>query len=148
MNPNDPLSLAVPVIGIALTLVTIWATGGARPRRLDQSLAARRAAQDIIGFHPIDILVDRDGRCALLASSGDTVFVVAFMVGHRIATRKLAQSDLRRIAHDDLADGAGRLTIETPDFTHARFDLIAPAQAISNWAGRLERLRTPEAIAA
>lgn len=132
MDPTDPLSLAIPLGGIALVLLAVALTGGHRRLRLDAGLAARRLAEDLPGFDVAALLVDRDGNTVL--ARGRDGFAVVFVAGARAAVRRLA-----RLA--DIGIEGGRLTLATGDFTHPRFVLTAAPEAAADWARALGVLR-------
>ncbi len=132
MNPADPLSFVVPLAGITLVLLAVWLTGGRRRLRLDEGLAARRLAEDLPGFQPQAMLVDRDGHAVL--ARGTDGFAVVFAAGARAAVRRIG-------ALQGLEIDGGQLTLATGDFTHPRFVLTADAAAAAEWARALGALR-------
>lgn len=129
LDPKSPITLLVPLIGIALILAAVWLTGGTRRARLDRALVLRRLAEDLPGFTPGEMAIDEKGRGAIVA--GTPGFAVAFAAGDKVVVRPLAANDVRRV----LASGR-RLAIDTGDFTHGHFDLTL-AEAAEPWAWRL-----------
>ncbi|HXY99109.1 MAG TPA: hypothetical protein VEI03_03850 [Stellaceae bacterium] len=130
MDPKNPLSLLVPLIGIALILAAVWLTGGARRARLDRALVLARLGEDLPDFAAAEIAVDADAAAALAAAADGTLALV-FAAGDKVVVRALDRRELRRV------DVAGeRLEIDTGDFTHGRFALALPGAAAA-WARRL-----------
>ncbi len=128
MNPTDPLSFLVPLVGIALVLLAVAAAGGRRRLKLDEGMAIRRLAEDLPGFIPQAMLVDRNGDVVL--ARGADGFAVVFAAGARAAVRRLG--GLGRIDVDD-----GRLTLATGDFTHPDFVITADPDTAARWAQAL-----------
>jgi hypothetical protein len=131
LDPKNPITLLVPLIGIALILLAVWLTGGTRRARLDRALVVRRLAEDLPGFAATEIVIDADGANALAASADGQGFALVFTAGDKVAVRPLAAGDRRRVA----VAGDG-LMIDTGDFTHGRFALTLPGAA-ARWAARL-----------
>jgi hypothetical protein len=133
MDPNNPVTLLIPLIGIALILAAVWLTGGARRARLDRALVLRRLAEDLPGFVAGEIVIDAEGAQALVAAVDGASHAVLFAAGDKVVVRRLARGDLRRVAAE-----RDRLTIDTGDFTHGRFALSLPGEA-ARWAALLAR---------
>jgi hypothetical protein len=76
VDPSNPLSFAIPLGGIALVLLAVVLAGGRRRLRLDETLAARRLAEDLPGFAVSAMLVDQDGNTVL--ARGPDGFAVVF----------------------------------------------------------------------
>ncbi len=131
MDPKNPVTLLIPLVGIALILAAVWLTGGARRARLDRALVLRRLAEDLPDFAAGEMVIDADGAGALIAEAGGTAHAVAFAAGDKVVVRRLERRDLRRVA---LA--GDRLTIDTGDFTHGRVVLALPGEG-ARWAARL-----------
>jgi hypothetical protein len=129
MDPTNPLSLLVPLIGIALILTAVWLTGAA-PARLDRALVLKRLGEDLPDVVADEIAIGADRRTALAAAADGSV-VVVFAAGDRVVVRPLARGEVRRVGVD-----GDRLTIETDGFTHGRFALALPGVA-PHWARRL-----------
>jgi hypothetical protein len=132
MDPKNPVTLLIPLLGIALVLATVWLTGGARRVRLDRTLVLRRLAEDLRGFAAGAMTIDAAAAHALIAEAGGTGQAIVFAVGDRVAVRRLERRELRRVAVDD-----DRLIIDTGEFTHGRFALTLPGKA-ARWAARLQ----------
>lgn len=131
MDPKNPVTLLIPLLGIALILASVWLTGGARRARLDRALVLRRLAEDLPGFAAGETAIAADAAAALVAESGGAGNALVFAAGDRVVVRRLERRDLRRVAaQGDL------LTIETGDFAHGRFALALPGAA-ARWAARL-----------
>ncbi len=128
VNPTDPLSFLVPLGGIALVLLAVVLAGGRRRLALDEAIAARRLAEDLPGFAPRAMLVDRHGNTVL--ARGADGFAVVFAAGARAAVRRLSGLDRVEVDGD-------RLTVGTRDFTHPRFVLTADPAAAAAWAEAL-----------
>lgn len=129
MDPKNPITLLVPLLGIALILLAVWLAGGTRRVRLDRALVLRRLAEDLPDFAAGEMAIDKNGAAALIA--GAPGFAIAFAAGDKIGVRALPAKEVRSV----LADGS-RLVIDTGDFAHRRFalDLAEPAEP---WAWRL-----------
>lgn len=132
MDPKNPVTLLIPLIGIALILAAVWLTGGARRARLDRALVLKRLAEDLPGFAAGEIAITADEAAALVAEAGGAGQAVLFAAGDKVVVRKLDARDLRRVAVE-----GERLSIETGDFAHGRFDLALPGAA-ARWAARLK----------
>lgn len=131
MDPQNPVTLLIPLLGIALILAAVWLTGGAKRARLDPALALRRLAEDLPGFAAGDVAIDADGGAALIAPEAGDGCAVVFVAGGRIAVRHLDRHDISRVVLEQ-----DRLVVETGDFTHGRFALRLPGEA-ARWAARL-----------
>lgn len=130
MDPANPVTLLVPLIGIALILAAVWLTGGARRALLDRALVLRRLGEDLPEFTANEIVIDRDGGAAL-AQGADGSVALAFAAGDKVVVRALTRAELRRV------EVAGdRLTLDTAAFTHPRVTLALPGAAAA-WARRL-----------
>jgi hypothetical protein len=129
MDPTNPLSLLVPLIGIALILGAVWLTG-APPVRLDRALVLERLREDLPDFIAGDVVIDGDQKTAL-AIGAEGMPVIIFGAGDRVVVRALERGDLRQVQVLD-----DRLIIDTGAFTHARFALTLPGAA-AGWAERL-----------
>ena len=71
MSLSHPITLLIPLGGIALILVAVWLTGGARRARLDRALVLCRLDEDLPDFAVAETSVDADGATALaLADDG------------------------------------------------------------------------------
>jgi len=57
LDPKDPITLLIPLIGIALILLAVWLAGGTRRTRLDRALVLRRLAEDLPGFAAAEIVI-------------------------------------------------------------------------------------------
>ena len=136
MDPGNPLTMLVPLVGIALILLAVWLTGGARRARLDRALVLRRLDEDAPDFVAEDVVVDAGGGTALAAAADRGAVALVFAAGDRVAVRKLAPGDVRRLAQESGPEGV-RLVIDTGDFTHGRFDLLLPKAEAERWAARL-----------
>jgi hypothetical protein len=131
LDPKNPITLLIPLIGIALILLAVWLTGGTRRARLDRTLVLRRLAEDLPGFAAAEIVIDADGANALAASAEGRGFAIVFAAGDKVVVRSLARRDWRRIT----VSGEG-LVIDTGDFAHGRFVLALPGDA-ERWMARL-----------
>lgn len=129
MDPNHPVTLLVPLIGIALILGAVWLSGGARRVHLDRALVLRRLAEDLPGFVADEVAIDADAAHALVAEAQGASHAIVFAAGDRVAVRRL-QRDLR------VAVEGERLRIDTGEFAHGRFALALPGEA-ARWAARL-----------
>ena len=130
MDPQNPLSLLVPLIGIALILAAVWLTGGARRARLDRALVLARLGEDLSDFVAGEIAIDADAAVALAAGMDGTLALV-FAAGDKVVVRALEQGEVRRVSV-----AGDRLLIDTGAFAHGRFALALPGAA-SRWARRL-----------
>jgi hypothetical protein len=130
MDPKNPLSLLIPLVGIALILLAVWLTGGARRARLDRALVLARLGEDLPDFTPVEVAVDADAATAL-AVGADGTLVLIFAAGDKVVVRALEPGEVRRVAV-----AGDRLIIDTSAFTHGRFALALPAAA-ARWAQRL-----------
>jgi hypothetical protein len=130
MDPNNPVSLLIPLIGIALILAAVWLTGGARRARLDRALVLQRLGEDLPEFVAGEVVIDADAATAL-AAGADGTFALLFAAGDKVVVRALSRAELKRVG------AAGdRLEIDTGAFTHGRFALALPGEA-ARWARRL-----------
>lgn len=131
MDPTNPVTLLIPLIGIALILLAVWLTGGARRARLDRALVLRRLEEDLPGFVAGEIVIDAAGAQALVAAVDGAAHAVLFAAGDKVVVRRLARGHLGHVAAE-----RDRLTIDTGDFAHGRFTLSLPGEA-ARWAARL-----------
>lgn len=129
MDPTNPATLLIPLIGIALILTAVWFTG-ASPARLDRALLLMRLGEDLPDFVAAEMVIDADRRTAL-AAGADGTLVAIFAAGDRVVVRPLERGELKRVSVD-----GDRLAIETSAFTHGRFALTLPGAA-SRWGERL-----------
>ncbi|HZB93916.1 MAG TPA: hypothetical protein VE397_20880 [Stellaceae bacterium] len=136
MDPKNPATLLVPLIGIALILAAVWLTGGARRARLDPALVLRRLAEDLPAFLPGEVAIDAENMQALVAAADGSAPAIVFAAGDKLVVRLLAPGELRRVA---LA--GDRLLIDTGAFTHGRFALALPGAA-ARWAALLRAGRS------
>jgi hypothetical protein len=130
MDPKNPVSLLVPLLGIALILAAVWLTGGARRARLDRALVLARLGEDLPDFVASETVIDADAATAL-AAGADGTFALVFAAGDKVVVRALGQGEVRRVTV-----AGDRLEIDTAAFTHGRFALALPGAA-SAWARRL-----------
>jgi hypothetical protein len=135
MSPADPLALLIPLGGIALILVAVWLTGGARRAQLDRALVLRRLDEDLPDFAVAETSIDADAATAL-AMADDGALALIFAAGDKVVVRPLAAHDIRRVAQEG-RDGDMRLVIDTGEFTHGRFALRLPAAEAARWQARL-----------
>jgi hypothetical protein len=131
LDPKNPITLLVPLLGIALILLGVWLTGGTRRARLDRALVLRRLAEDLPEFVAAEIVIDADAANALAASADGRGFAIVFAAGDKVVVRSLTVCDWRRIT----VSGDG-LVIDTGDFTHGRFELALPGEA-EQWMTKL-----------
>jgi hypothetical protein len=131
LDPKNPITLLIPLIGIALILLAVWLTGGTRRARLDRALVLRRLTEDLPGFAAAEIVIDAPAANALAASADGRSFAIVFAAGDKVVVRSLAPRDWRSIT----VSGDG-LVIDTGDFAHARFALALPGEA-ERWMARL-----------
>ncbi len=139
MDPSHPITLLIPLAGIAAILAAVWLAGGARRARLDRALVLRRLAEDLPGFAGAELAVDAEGVTAVAAMPGDVATALVFTAGDRAVVRPLAARDIRSLGLRAVPGGM-RLVIDTHDFTHGRFDLLLTADAAERWHARLSRL--------
>lgn len=130
MDPQNPITLLLPLLGILLILGAVWLTGGSAEARIDRELLRRRLAEDLPDFAAAEMAIADDGRAAIAAESHGPALAIAFVVGDKIAVRRLGPGE----AHGVTLDG-DRLLIVTGDFTHGSFALSLPGAA-EHWAGR------------
>jgi hypothetical protein len=131
MDPKNPLTLLIPLIGIALILAAVWLTGGARRVLLDRALVLRRLAEDLPDFVAGEMAIDAARAQALVAAADGGSHAVVFAAGDKVVVRPLERRDLRRVAVE-----RDTLVIDTDDFAHGRFALALPGEA-AGWAARL-----------
>jgi hypothetical protein len=131
MDPKNPLTLLVPLVGIALILAAVWLTGGARRVVLDRALVLRRLAEDLPDFVAGEMAIDVERAQALVAAADGGNHAVVFVAGDKVVVRALDRRALRRVAVE-----RDELVIDTDDFTHGRFALALPGEA-TRWAARL-----------
>ncbi len=134
MDPSQPITLLVPLAGIALILAAVWLTGGSQGARLDGGLMRRRLAEDAPQFVPSEIVLAADGAAGLAADADGTSLMLVFIAGDKVVTRRLGRGEVRQAGATQ-----GVLTIDTGDFAHRRFALDLGADAAERWAGRLAR---------
>jgi hypothetical protein len=130
MDPNHPVTLLVPLLGIALILAAVWLTGGRRRVHLDRALVLRRLAEDLPGFVAGEMAIDADAAHALVAEAQGAAYAIVFAAGDSVVVRRLEPRDLR------VAVEGERLRLETGEFAHGRFTLAFPGEA-ARWAARL-----------
>ena len=142
MSLTNPITLLIPLGGIALILVAVWLTGGARRARLDRGLVLRRLDEDLPDFAVAETSIDADAATAL-AMADDGTLALIFVAGDKVVVRPLVAHDVRRVAQERVGDDM-RLIIETGEFTHGRVALRLSAAEAARWQARL----TPPARAA
>ena len=135
MNPANPITLLIPLGGIALILLAVWLAGGARRARLDLALVLRRLDEDLPDFAATEICIDADAATAI-AAAGDGALALIFAAGDRVVVRPLAAREIRRVAQESAGD-AMRLVIDTGEFTHGRITLRLSAAEAARWQARL-----------
>ena len=135
MTPMNPIVMLIPLGGIALILVAVWLTGGARRARLDRALVLRRLDEDLPDFAATEMRIDDDAATAI-AIADDGTLALIFAAGDKVAVRPLAVRDIQRVAQERSGDDV-RLVIETGDFTHGRFVLHLSAAEAARWQARL-----------
>jgi hypothetical protein len=131
LDPKDPITLLIPLIGIALILLAVWLAGGTRRARLDRALVLRRLAEDLPGFAAAEIVIDAAAANAIAASADGRDFAIVFAAGDKVVVRPIAARDGRRITLS-----GDSLVIDTGDFTRGRFVLALPGEA-ERWLARL-----------
>ncbi|HKW52054.1 MAG TPA: hypothetical protein VJO12_00060 [Stellaceae bacterium] len=131
----NPITMLIPLGGIALILVAVWLTGGARQARLDRALVLRRLDEDLPDFAATEMRIDADAATAI-ARADDGALALIFVAGDKVVVRPLAAHDIRRVAEEKL-DGDVRLVIDTGDFTHGRVALRLPGAEAARWQARL-----------
>jgi hypothetical protein len=130
MDPSNPVTLLVPLIGVAVILAAVWLTGGARRVRLDRALVLARLGEDLPDFVAAEVAIDADGAAALIHGAEGALAIV-FAAGDKVVVRALEPGEVRHV------EAAGdRLAIDTTAFTHERFTLTLPGAA-ATWARRL-----------
>jgi hypothetical protein len=141
VDPTRPITLLVPLIGIALILAAVWLTGGAQRARLDRAQVLRRLAEDMPRFAAAELAIAADGGTAIAADAEGSALVLVFIAGDKIVTRRLGRGEVRRV---DTAQDL--LVIDTGDFAHGRFAL-GLAGGAERWAARLARLMSVAGVA-
>jgi hypothetical protein len=131
----NPITMLIPLGGIALILVAVWLTGGAPRARLDRALVLRRLDEDLPDFAVTEMGIDADAAIAI-AVADDGRLALIFVAGDKVAVRPLAAHDIRRVAQERSGDDV-RLVIETGDFTRGRFALRLSAAEAARWQARL-----------
>jgi hypothetical protein len=131
MDLKNPVTLLLPLLGIALILAAVWLSGGLRQARLDRDLVRRRLAEDLPEFVPAEIAIAADARSAIAGEAAGRRAALVFAAGDKVVVRPLGAGELRRVARE-----GERLVIDTVDFTHPRFALDLPGEA-ERWAARL-----------
>ena len=135
MSPMNPITLLIPLGGIALILLAVWLAGGARRARLDRALVLRRLDEDLPDFAATEICIDADAATAI-AAAGDGALALIFVAGDKVVVQRLTARDIRRVAQDRSGDDA-RLVIDTGEFTHSRVALKLSAAEAARWRARL-----------
>jgi hypothetical protein len=136
MTPMNPIVMLIPLGGIALILLAVWLTGGARRARLDRALVLRRLDEDLPDFAAAEVSIDADAVAAIAATEDGRSLALIFATGDKVVVRPLAPRDIRRLAQEPERDGV-RLVIDTGDFTHGRFALLLAAGEAARWQARL-----------
>ncbi len=144
MDPGNPITMVIPLAGIAAILTVVWLTGGARRARLDRALVLRRLTEDLPGFAASEMTIDAEGATALAAMPREAAMALVFVAGDKTVVRPLAAGDIRDVALRPAPDGV-RLVIDTRDFTHRRFDLLLSASEAERWRALLSRLAAKRA---
>ncbi|HEX6841700.1 MAG TPA: hypothetical protein VF113_09220 [Stellaceae bacterium] len=135
MSLSNPITLLIPLGGIALILLAVWLTGGARRARLDRALVLRRLDEDLPDFAATEISIGADAAAAI-ATADDGVLALIFVAGDRLVVRPLLAQDIERVTQEGAGDDV-RLVIETGDFTHGRVALLLSAAEAARWQARL-----------
>jgi hypothetical protein len=135
MSLSHPITLLIPLGGIALILWAVWLTGGARRARLDRALVLRRLDEDLPDFAVTEMSIDADGASAL-ALADDRALALIFVAGDRVVVRPLLAQDIGRVAQERAGEDV-RLVIDTGDFTHGRVALRLSAAEAARWQARL-----------
>jgi hypothetical protein len=136
MDPTNPVTMLIPLGGIALILLAVWLTSGARHTRLDRALVLRRLDEDLPGFAAAEVSIDADGATAIAATADGVSLAVIFVAGDKVVVRSVAPRDVRRFSRQPMRDGE-RLIIDTGDFTHGRVTLRLSAAEAAQWQARL-----------
>jgi hypothetical protein len=135
MSLSHPITLLIPLGGIALILMAVWLTGGARRARLDRALVLRRLDEDLPDFAVAEMSIDADSAAAI-AAADDGSLALIFAAGGKAVVRPLAAHDIRRVAQEGSGEDV-RLVIETAEFTHGRLALRLSAAEAARWQARL-----------
>lgn len=139
MDPNNPVTLLLPVAGILFILLAVWLTGGARPAQLDDTLVRDRITEDLSGASIRELAIGIDRRTALATLDGGAALAAAFVAGDKVAVRRLAPGDVRDVTLEPR--GAKTvLVIDTGDFTHRWLRLALPATEAARWEARVAAL--------
>jgi len=135
MSLAHPVTLLIPLGGIALILLAVWLSGGARRARLDRALVLRRLDEDLPDFAVAEMIIDADGAAAV-ALANDGALALIFVAGDKVVVRPLPAHDIRRVAQERAGDDM-RLVIDTGEFTHGRVALLLSAAEAARWQARL-----------
>src|SRR5690348_13366436 len=103
MSLSNPITLLIPLGGIALILVAVWLTGGARRARLDRALVLRRLDEDLPDFAATEISIGADAATAI-ALADDGALALIFIAGDRVVVRPLPAHDIGRVAQERSGD--------------------------------------------
>src|SRR6185312_10820063 len=135
MSLAHPVTLLIPLGGIALILLAVWLSGGARRARLDRALVLRRLDEDLPDFSAAEMCIDADAATAI-AAAADRALALIFVAGDKVVVRPLPAHDIRRVVQERAGE-AVRLVIDTGEFTHGRVALLLPAAEAARWQARL-----------
>ncbi|MEP7346234.1 MAG: hypothetical protein ABI877_13255 [Gemmatimonadaceae bacterium] len=120
MDPLVVLTVVAPIVAVAgILLVVSKATGGSRTMRIVEAAEAHRAILDAdMTFLPGETVIGVDGHSALVADTQTDGLALAYVVGDRVAARRLRPTDVRRggTHWSDDADGKVTLRIQLRDF--------------------------------
>lgn len=101
----SPLDLAIPLGGVVLIILVVWALGGVRTASLGDEEAVRRMlARDHPDFALGEVIVGRDVRSALGFDAQGERLALLHSVGDNVAARLLWPDELRtsRVQGGDL----------------------------------------------
>lgn len=137
---NDPLIAFGSLLGVGVLVLLNWLLGGWAHARLgDREAVIARWREDFWEDSVVDVLLDRDGRCALI-DCGPSAKGLIVARGDGFVTRRLVPGTLRALARPE----PGRLVLKLMDFSLPQVVLEAEPDEI----GAFLATNFPEAHAA
>ena len=140
MDVIDVLPVAAPIAAVVGVLFAVSrATGGSRTTRIVEAVEVHRALLDAdITFVPAETVIGADGYSALVADLASGALGVAYVIGDRVAARRLCAPDIRTARWDDEPDGSLMLRIRMHDFGCPELAVRLQRADVARWRPRVD----------
>ncbi len=142
MNLLAALSVIAPIVAVVgILLVVRRVTGGSRTARIVATADVHRAMLDAdLTFLPAETMIGVDGHSALVAEAQTGALALAYVVGDRVAARRLSPTDIRRTQWLDDPDGSATLRIQMRDFGCPELSVHIARADLERWRPRVDAL--------